>query len=178
MKKILLVIVLLLTIINFSFSADDWQSPTGGSGDWDNIPNAYDENTDTAASIAIPKSSWSPPLTLTRPAINCDKVRFNVNWGGTNGIYYTDLDVYWDGEWHDIYEGNHELHNTWIEKSLGGVYSVTQARISLYNDYIGGGRTGYVYEFDFNQVALAGISWNNMTIIKWNNITISKWNTQ
>ena len=128
-----------------------WISPTGHidpDTQWSNEPNAYDEIEASQAASASPGHSWSAFLELTHAAINCDKVRFHAPFNGTqNGI---DLDVYYDGDWHHVYQGIY-TSNEWVEKDLGSSHSVTAARVSFYNDFFAVWNV-YLNEFDFNEV--------------------------
>ena len=151
MKKFILTILIIILAfsVNVSLTADDWQSPTGHTeGDWGNEANTYDEDTGTSATISVSAYSWSEDLELTIDALYCDKVRFWAYYSGTY-INSIDLDVYYDGSYHDVYEGTY-ADREWIEKSLGSTYSVTKVLIKFYNDY-SSSKTAYIYEFDFNQ---------------------------
>jgi len=124
-----------------------WISPTGASGaEWTDLPKTYDENTNTGAGYSYSAtwtSNWTSFLELTHAALNCDKVQFHAY----KGVYLDkiDLDVFWAGGWHHIYEGTYST--AWIEKSLGGEYSVTKARIRIHRTNAGAG--AQFNEFDF-----------------------------
>lgn len=108
---------------------------------------AYDEDTETYAYDAnVPADSWGRDLELTRAAINCSKVRFWTfyNVASQSSI---DLDVYYDGAWHDVYEGSY-ANLEWVEKELGGTYSVTAARVKFYNEHSSSNNLR-LYEFEF-----------------------------
>ncbi|MBA7522471.1 hypothetical protein ES705_14590 [subsurface metagenome] len=127
-----------------------WVSPTGHDDPdekWSNETNAYDGNTTTKTDAIVNEISWSSFLELTISPILCSKVRFNAKYD-SDYSNLIDLDVYYGDDWHHVYQGVYP-HNTWVEKSLGGNYNVTKARINIYN-----GITGYIYsaqlfEFDF-----------------------------
>lgn len=140
-----------------------WVSPTGHNDPdsaWDNETNAYDEDTGTAAKTNVDPQSWSSYLELTHVAIDCDKVRFDAYYS-SGFINQISLDVYYEGAWHNIYEGSFAYH-TWVEKTIpAGTKSVTAARAKFYNTYTLGVRPASFYEFDFGQVGvtheLAGV---------------------
>lgn len=126
-----------------------WISPTGASGAaWTDRYKAYDELTETYTYDIVPAGTWSEFIYLTRAALDCNKVRFNAAY---NVAFLTiDLDVYYGGAWHNTYQGSF-LNKQWVEKGLGGTYSVTQARIRIYNGY-GSEQWAQLYEFDFWEV--------------------------
>jgi len=134
-----------------------WISPTGysdPSSDWNNEINAYDNNTGTRAiSTALGPLQWwqwSGYLELTRPAVNCDKIRFYA-WYHQNYCSKIDVEVYYSGSWHEVYEGSF-TDSTWVEKSLDGTYSVTKARVRFWYKGSLTGTTADLYEFDFHRV--------------------------
>ena len=89
--------------------ANEWVSPTNhvdSSGSWTNETAAYngiieDRSQPVAVSFA-PTNGWSKYLELTIDAIYCSKVKFYALYNGTDGINSIDLDVYYDGAWHDL----------------------------------------------------------------------------
>lgn len=127
-----------------------WVSPTGfvdPAGQWTNETNIYDEDTDTYGQDSVYGPAWGDYVELTHAAISCDKVRFNAKYVDVsqNSII---LDVYYEGAWHNIYEGSYTL-NTWEEKTIpAGTKSVTAARAKFYNAYPLNFAMLF-YEFDF-----------------------------
>ena len=137
---------------------DDWQSPTGHNDpetQWTNPTNAYDNDEGTSAVDNIAATSWGDWLELTIAALNCNKVRFYATYSGL-GIDEIDLEVYYSGAWHGVYQGSY-ASNEWVEKALGGIYSVTQARVKFHNAAAWAVDT-YFFEFDFNQVIGAAVT--------------------
>lgn len=129
-----------------------WVSPTGfvdPDNKWSDEGKAYDDNIGTYATHAdIGAYSWGSYLELTHAAIDCNKVQYRVD--GT-GMTQVSVDVYYDGDWHNIYEGTF-TYPAWEEKSIpAGTKSVTAARLKIYND-TGVARVGEIYEFDFWEV--------------------------
>ena len=117
--------------------ANEYVSPTGFNdpdGSWSNESNAYDGDLTTRAVCSVPAVSWSNYIELTIDAIYCSKVKFYASYDGTAGINSIDLDVYYDEEWHDVYEGSY-LNYVWTEKELGDTYYVTKIRIRFYNTW-------------------------------------------
>lgn len=131
-----------------------WESPTGFNdpeSKWVNEADAYDGDTDTSASTAgnpIPTSSWGEFIEFTHAEMSCSSLRFYARYHGLSGIYEIDLDVYYDGAWHDVYEGTF-ADKTWVEKALGDTYRVTKARMRFYNHSTSSAMSAYLYEFDF-----------------------------
>ena len=134
-----------------------WVSPTGHvdpDNAWVNEAYAYDDDTSTPARRTnTPADTYTEYLELTVAALDCDKVRFYYisTIAGYDGTI--DIDVYYSAGWHAVYTGV-AADRTWVEKTLGGLYSVTKARIRIHNVYIGGAAMSF-YEFDFNGSILA-----------------------
>ena len=135
----------------------EWVSPTGyidvgGSRGWWNETRIYDEDTATYSAYNVNNASWSNFIRLTREATLCNKVRFwATNSAGKVDI--VDVDAYFDGAWHDVYEGNDYNHLDWTEKELPeGIKTVTEFRFRFYNS---SPTTDYgigLYEVDFFKV--------------------------
>jgi len=108
-----------------------WVSPTGFvAGAWANEPFAYDENAATSSDYNNAAGTWSVFITLTRAAINCDKVRFDAK-RQLGYCELIDLDVYRNGGWVDVYEGDFSSH-VWQEKTFT-LGSVSELRIRFFN---------------------------------------------
>jgi len=111
-----------------------WISPTGHNDPdswWHDETLCYDGNTTSYTySDDINPSTWSGFLEFTIAAIPCNKVRYY----SLECIHLNlDLDVYWGGAWHHIYDGVCNIGGGWKEKSLGGTYTVTKMRYRYYN---------------------------------------------
>lgn len=125
-------------------------SPTGFNDPdnaWNNEANAYDNNLSSVAITYYPTVHF---LELTTSEVLCSSVRFYASVAGT-GNKEINLDVYYSGAWHDVYQGDFTAA-TWERKELGGTYSVTKARITLTSD--GLFTSASLYEFDFETVNL------------------------
>jgi len=142
--------------------ADDtlWTSPTGHSdpdSGWSNEENAYDESTVShAATSYIAPETWTKCLWLTHAALDCDKVRFYLE---TDSEYIDVIyvEVYYEGGWHDVYQGEFE-EREWIEKSIpAGQKSVTAMRISFYNSDTEEEDIAFIIEADFG-LTIPGIT--------------------
>lgn len=127
-----------------------WISPTGHNdpdGKWGSESNAYDDDTGSSANNS--EASYDHYLELTIAEILCDRVRIYAE--DTTGIpsYSPDLDidVYYGGEWHNIWSGSIEK-NKWIEKAIGSSQLVTKAQIKSNTS----DKALRLYEFDFNSV--------------------------
>ena len=92
-------------------------SPTGfsdPSSNWTGEANAYDGNTGTEATSNT-AGGWSEYLTLTHAGVGCETIKVWVtNMDGSPEI---DIDVYFWGSWHDLYEGSVTL-DAWNEYNL------------------------------------------------------------
>jgi len=116
--------------------ANEYISPTGyvdSTGSWVNGQYAYDGNVHSGAVTHAPPYGWTNYLELTINAIYCSKIEFAGVYDGVNGINKVDIDLYYDGAWHDLYEGSF-LTSTLIEKSIGSTEYVTAMRIRYYNN--------------------------------------------
>lgn len=134
-----------------------WVSPTGHNdpgSTWVNETQAYNEDTGDYSYQSISPSSWGTFLELTRAALNCNKVRYHIPLNHSD-ITEIDVDVYYEGAWHDVYQGSYTV-NEWIEKDIpAGTKSVTAARISSYNSNGSSTRYAGINELDFWEVEVA-----------------------
>lgn len=138
----------------------EWVAPNGyndpNSG-WNDETNAYDDDVSSCASTDkyynILVWKWTEYLELNCPQTSCDKIRFYA-WYNDSYCNKIDVDVYYNGGWHDVYEGPYNNYQ-WEEKSLsGGSYQVTKARVKFYyKGYIWPwGTTADLHEFDFHKL--------------------------
>ena len=121
--------------------ASGYVNPTGfvdPDSSWTYETQAYDNITTQAngAYTTIPGSSWSDFIELTIGAINCTKIKYYLDDSGGGDISIVDVDVYYSGAWHNIYQGAFTPY-IWVEKELGATYSVTAMRYKFYNSYGG-----------------------------------------
>jgi len=129
-----------------------WVSPTGfvdPDAKWTTEGFAYDENTVTYAHSTLSADSWSSYLELTVDALSCNKVQFWAEYVADR-VNSISIDVYYDDDWHNIYEGAF-ANKEWVEKPIpAGTKTVSAARVKLYNDYFPL-QICQLYEFDFGE---------------------------
>jgi len=125
-----------------------WISPTGHETPttWTNPANAYDNNTASyAVSDDINYGTWGDYLVLTLAGAYCDKIRhysYGTSMAEVKKITQIDIDAYYDGAWHDIYEGVFS-DDTWEEKLLESIKYVTKVRVRYYCDTFDDGGSFY-----------------------------------
>jgi len=127
-----------------------WTAPTGHNDPdnaWNDEALAHDGDTGTyAASDAVVAGQWSKFIELTIDAINCDKIRFWAVYV-ENFREDCDIDVFYEDDWHDVYQGSFVAGN-WVEKDIpAGAKSVTKARFRQYIAWEG--LAARLYEFEF-----------------------------
>lgn len=152
---------------------EDWVSPTGdlGTGSWTSQSNAYDDNTTIyAQELNVGAGSWSTFIELTRAATTITGLRYWVDCH--TDFNSVDVDVYYSGAYHDVYEGSF-THGQWEEEEFSAA-DVTQLRLRLYNSG-GTTRNARLYEVDFGvdfpTVTASGISSGEYTVRVSANLT-------
>lgn len=123
-------------------------SPTGFSdadSEWGDETNIYDGNTATYGYTL----TYDHYIELTLDsAINLDTIRiYGALYNPAVGLLDLEvaIDLYYDADWHNIFDGT-IAKSTWVEKTnSAGVKSVSKARIKSNNESY---RT-FVYEFEF-----------------------------
>ncbi len=128
-----------------------WVTPTGfndPSGTWSDETKAYDDDIVTFAEGVNASHGWSDFLELLVPNMSCSSLRYYLPAWGIGDASEIDLDVYYGGGWHDIYQGALAYNNAWNVKALGITKIVSKMRFRYYN---GSGMAGTpnAYEFDF-----------------------------
>ena len=127
-----------------------WTSPTSfndPNSKWSSEEQSYDGQVETAASSFInKKSTWSYFIELEIDEIICKTIRFHAL--SSADITQIDVDLYYQGDWHDLYEGAFD-DATWVEKSMVNHQYVTKARVRF---YASAAATAYLYEFEFNEI--------------------------
>lgn len=119
---------------------------------WVDEPYAYDNNTGTFAYCVTPAISWTPWLIRELPeAIYSSIVKFYAQYQGTSGINKIDLNVYYNGAWHDVFEGSY-MNQVWIEKALGDTYFVSKIAVRFFNNS-SNVSTAYIQEMQFVESA-------------------------
>lgn len=131
-----------------------WVTPTGVNDPdtaWLHEDRLLDGNTNLAAGGAVTENEWIGFIEVSHAALSCDKVRY---WprNATGKLDKIDIDVYYDSDWHDVYEGVYTKLE-WNEKDIpAGTKSVTKIRANFYAN------TTSAYEsllcaLDFNEVS-------------------------
>lgn len=151
--------------------AATWISPTSHSdpdNKWSFEEEAYDGDLATLASPFTPAGSWSGYLILLLNEVYINKIKFSAIYQAAiqNSV---DVDVYYGGAWHDVYEGAYAPLE-WVEKDIpAGVQLVSKARIRFYNND-DEPRGLVLYEFMFNtsgETAQEGIYFDTHAIIPY-----------
>lgn len=164
-----------------------WIQPTGFN-DPDNKwtgtvdeSSAYDGNEITYAynSPVVASHNWTSFIEFTHSAFLCNKIKVLV------GFYYESndgelIDVdYYDGEWHEGYQGNLELLSgyNWKECSFASSHEITKVRVRFYNGYSSGDRIYFVeiYLYDNTPIVTVQNPTNvlNTSVIGNGNITFT-----
>jgi hypothetical protein len=130
-----------------------WISPTSTadpSSGWTGDANAIDNDETTwAYSPNIAQYAWTEFLELHHAGIVSNKIKIVFGWSAsaTSGMEI-DLDAYYDGAWHYVYQGSISggaIGGTAsIEKDLGYTKTITAIRARFYN---GGGSLGTIFYF-------------------------------
>ena len=119
---------------------------------WVNEPYAYDNNTGSAAYCVTPAISWTPWLIRElSEAVYSSVVRFYAQYQGTSGINKIDLNVYYNGAWHNVFEGSY-MNQVWIERELGDTYYVSKIAVRFFNNS-SDTTTAYIQEMQFVEEA-------------------------
>lgn len=130
-----------------------WVSPSNHeAGPWIYEVRAYDENEGSYAYDRADAWQWTSDLILTHSSISCSKVRVNARNQLSNFVNIINLDLFYGGTWHDIYQGGAFANHGWTEFEIGSTQIVTKVRLAFYNSYQHDFSYGWVYEFDFWEV--------------------------
>jgi len=126
-----------------------WSSPTSHidpSSEWDNEPNAYDDDTGTRT-VHIQATAY---LELYFPdEFTCGGVRI---WGSNYPEFDVDVDLYYDSDWHNVWDEDDIFEGQWVEEYFATIDGVTGVRVKTSAQ---GTYPGYINEFDFLQVCNA-----------------------
>jgi hypothetical protein len=102
---------------------------------WTDEAAAYDNNTATGADLgSTPATSWSQFLILDldfAPNPTFPGLQFHAEYDAASWSQ-VDIDVYYGGAWHDIYQGVFD-NLTNVPKWLAGAYAVSDVRLRFYN---------------------------------------------
>lgn len=131
-----------------------WISPTGfvdSDSRWTLETRAYDDSIGTDARSDDLTSEWSSFLELTHASMLCDKVKF-IAYGNPLWSPTIDIDVYYGGAWHDVYQGAW-TNNVWIEKGILSAQYITAFRFRINNTQSEYGGYASIWEVKFNEYA-------------------------
>ena len=149
-----------------------WVSPTSYIDPdivWFYEERAYDEDLATSARVGVEPESWTGYLILLLNEIEINKVKFYTTYI-VGYIEKIDIDVYYEGAWHDAYEGAYG-NEVWVEKDVpDGVKLISKARVRFYNKHSSSIRWVSLYEFMFNtsgETAQEGIYFDTHAIIPY-----------
>ena len=119
----------------------DYISPDGHidpEGSWSNETKAYDGDTTTwAQGQGLGNNVWSDFLELTHSApVYGDKIKYVIKLSVLHGItVYTDIDAYYDGGWHNVWEGavigDRGSYQTRVVSLTGGNHYVSKIRFRV-----------------------------------------------
>jgi len=145
-----------------STAAPSWVSPTGHNdpdGEWIDEAQTYDDNTGTFGYDAnVAKNTWSSFIEFTHASLLCSKVRYYASNIGAGA--QIDIDVYYGGAWHDVYEGD-AAQDAYTEHAVTPSQTVTKARVRL--KPVDALRHVRLHDFDFEQDNTweAATAWTN-----------------
>ncbi len=149
-----------------------WVSPTSHidpDNKWTGEEWCYDGNVLTQGNSKAEAESWSSYLIFLVNEQYINKVKFYIYTIAPDRIDKIDVDVYYGGAWHDVYEGALAFEE-WVEKNIpAGTKLVSKARVRLHNmkDYAD---WCYISEFMFNtsgETAQEGIYFDTHAIIPY-----------
>lgn len=149
--------------------AGTWIFPTSHidpDNKWSTEVHAYDNTPLTVAFTPVDQDQWSSYLEFLVNETYIDKIRFNALYISP-GIDEIDVDIYYEGAWHDVYEGAFP-YLEWLEKDIpAGVKLVSKARVRFYNS-ADIERYAQLDEFQFNTSGVSpqeGIYFDTHTLI-------------
>ena len=135
--------------------AGGWVSPTGFSdpdSKWSDEAKAYDDSTATFANHATNTGPgvWGSFIEFTHAELTASGVRVWVfTYGSTWSI---DVDIYYGGAWHHVYEGARSSASQFVTYSFGSNIAITAFRVRLGNNP--SWNTPRILEVDFNEIVI------------------------
>lgn len=134
--------------------AGDWVHPVSSidpDSKWSDEEKAYDSLLTTGAKVT---SGGHYLEFYPSSPITCSKIRlYAASYAVADGLFYDpemDIDVYYEGDWHNIFSGT-VTKNTWVEKSFTEK-AVSKARVK-WNYEVGFLDGLYIYEFEFDMTS-------------------------
>lgn len=130
---------------------EDWVTPTSHSDPdtgWNNETNAYDNNTSTyATSDIIGSGAWTDYfIFIYEQDLTIDGIRFYYEASNTDDN--VDIDSYYDASWHNEYDANNAIENTWVTAQFSDNITADRFRIRFQSNS-GGAQEVYLKEVDF-----------------------------
>lgn len=142
--------------------ATDNISPTSHNdlgGTWSNETNIYDDNIGTFG-YTTASGAWSGYLVLSKTAILTDTI--SIYWlNSTNGDNFT-VDVYYSGDWHNIFTGAEGVGTGWASYDVGNSQSVSDVRINVH-DAVADANFVSIYEVYLNLMSIPTITLDGIT---------------
>ena len=170
LKKLILRMIFLMVFIFFGsayqIKADStgWVAPTGYvdvDSAWSVESNSYDNIfTSSASSLGVPAETWSSFLEFDFPTAQYDKIAYYIDYSGAipKSNRMVDIDLFYDGDWHDEYQGEYVEWNSGIgmrqDISVGAGKSISKARFRLYQ--IGLDTPYFIYEVNLGVAPYPG----------------------
>ena len=132
----------------FAVVGGGWKTPDSHldpSEDWADEIKAYDNNVATyARSLTKKYNAWTTYLELHVSApIYCTKLRFMCD---TYKRDSASVDIFYGGDWPEVYTGFDWLDDTWYEVEFEG-QTIEKARFRTHSNATG--QYGLLWEFDF-----------------------------
>jgi len=150
MKKILLILFLLLIFTLIGLCT--WYLPTAhfdSENTWDNETLIYDDNDTTAGTTVIGAKAWSDFIILdTYSGLEILQIKFLAYQKGVLGVEEIDIDLYYDSQWNDLYEGVFN-DQVWTYIDVIPSQLSNEARVRFYAKKAD---TAYLYGFEFENL--------------------------
>ena len=139
-------------------NCDSMNDPSSG---WVNENNAKDGSTNTYAENDNLDAGDKLEFLFASP-IYCDKLRIwtahEISFKNYVDALIVDIDVYYDGSWHDVYYGD-ITKQTWVVKSIpAGFVTLEKARVSSAYGLKPSGYDFLIWELQFNSQPFPGIA--------------------
>jgi len=150
MKKYLLPIILILCLIFAIPVFAKWYTPDihyDPDNTWEDETLIYDGLDNTAGSSVVSDAkTWSSFILLdVYIELHCEKVKFLAKYTGPTGVESIDIDLYYNSQWNDLYEGVFD-NEVWTEIELPSPQFLYSARVRFYAKKAD---TALLYGFEF-----------------------------
>ena len=143
---LILILFLIFTLTGFAkwYIPDVHYDPDNA---WENETLVYDDLDNTAGSNIISAAkTWGSFILLdVYSELHCEKVRFLAYSVGATGIEQIDIDLYYNSQWNDLYEGVFD-NEVWTELELPTSQYLYSARVRFYAKKAD---TALLYGFEF-----------------------------